>query len=314
MAWRYFELVDGPFRKFWAITVRGSTQTVRYGRTGAAGRTQSKEFDSAAAARSSRDKLIRQKKSKGYREKNPAAKVKAADTRRTRRKKSPLVPARIRNRLNKFGVGHLSIHKAPQKSLVLAPTVPANWLVEVEESFPWKDSDEYHNRVYERYMYTLNYDLVKRSRIRREETLWAKLTRPQRVFRTFLAFDGEIHNGGMYQFSFNRPGYVVAALETLHELGATELAKDYQTALKELANRADQFVARFRQSADEALSQAQRWDVFAGGYDEFTAGKAIEEYYFKPKFSVALLKQVAEYVEENFALMAKTRGKSPKRG
>ncbi len=65
---RTFELIDQSSHKFWEIQVEGNTHTVRYGKIGTDGRTQTKEFASAEEARVSADKLIRQKTKKGYAE------------------------------------------------------------------------------------------------------------------------------------------------------------------------------------------------------------------------------------------------------
>ena len=64
----YLEYHDERSHKFWEIEVAGSTHTVRYGKTGADGQTKAKTFASAAAAQSDADKLVAQKRKKGYRE------------------------------------------------------------------------------------------------------------------------------------------------------------------------------------------------------------------------------------------------------
>lgn len=70
---RYFELID-PSRnhaKFWEIIVDGTTVNVHYGRIGTIGQTQVKTFPSASAADRHIDKLIQEKRGKGYVEKTP---------------------------------------------------------------------------------------------------------------------------------------------------------------------------------------------------------------------------------------------------
>jgi DNA ligase-1 len=67
---RYFELVDGKSAKFWEITIDGNDVTVRYGRIGAGGQTNSKTFPDAEAAQTHADRLIEQKTGKGYTEGN----------------------------------------------------------------------------------------------------------------------------------------------------------------------------------------------------------------------------------------------------
>lgn len=57
---------DGTSHKFWRIDLDGKTHTVCYGRVGTDGQTQTKEFDSDEAAKKSCDKLITEKRKKGY--------------------------------------------------------------------------------------------------------------------------------------------------------------------------------------------------------------------------------------------------------
>ena len=66
---RYFEFVGGSSAKFWEVTVSGCDVSVRYGRLGASGQTQTKTLDDAAAAQKHAEKLIGQKLEKGYLEK-----------------------------------------------------------------------------------------------------------------------------------------------------------------------------------------------------------------------------------------------------
>ena len=73
MSRREFHFQDGNSQKFWAIDVEGPRFTVQFGRLGAAGQTQTKEFGSDAEARAAADKLIAEKTKKGYAEVGAAA-------------------------------------------------------------------------------------------------------------------------------------------------------------------------------------------------------------------------------------------------
>lgn len=75
---RRFELVEGSSSKFWEIDVEGKSTTVRYGRIGTNGQTQTKAFPTEAKAVAERDKLIKEKTGKGYKEVGAAAPVPAA--------------------------------------------------------------------------------------------------------------------------------------------------------------------------------------------------------------------------------------------
>lgn len=67
---RYFEFVGGTSKKFWEITLAGTSFTVRYGRIGTAGQSQSKSFTDEARAKLESENLIAEKVKKGYVEKH----------------------------------------------------------------------------------------------------------------------------------------------------------------------------------------------------------------------------------------------------
>lgn len=62
-----FEFSEGTSNKFWEITVRGPTLTVRFGKIGTEGQTSAKKHASEGDAIKEHDKLIREKQKKGYR-------------------------------------------------------------------------------------------------------------------------------------------------------------------------------------------------------------------------------------------------------
>lgn len=65
---RYFEYQDAKSDKFWEITTSGLDVTVRYGRTGTSGQSQTKSFDNEPAVARHVNKLIDEKVAKGYTE------------------------------------------------------------------------------------------------------------------------------------------------------------------------------------------------------------------------------------------------------
>jgi len=68
MATRRFEYVEGTSSKFWEITNNNREVTVRYGRIGSNGQTQTKSFTSDGAANTHTLQQINSKLAKGYRE------------------------------------------------------------------------------------------------------------------------------------------------------------------------------------------------------------------------------------------------------
>jgi predicted DNA-binding WGR domain protein len=67
---RRFEFNSGSSRKFWEISTSSNSFTVRFGRIGTAGQSQTKSFNDDASARREAESLIAQKLKKGYVERN----------------------------------------------------------------------------------------------------------------------------------------------------------------------------------------------------------------------------------------------------
>jgi predicted DNA-binding WGR domain protein len=62
----HLEFEEGTSSKFWRARVEGKTLYVNYGKIGSAGQTQVKDFADNAAAMKEYDKLVREKRKKGY--------------------------------------------------------------------------------------------------------------------------------------------------------------------------------------------------------------------------------------------------------
>jgi uncharacterized protein (TIGR02996 family) len=68
---RTFVFTDGKSNKFWNIELQGTRFTVTFGKVGAAGQTQTKDFPDEEKAEKAHDKLIAEKLDKGYVETTP---------------------------------------------------------------------------------------------------------------------------------------------------------------------------------------------------------------------------------------------------
>ena len=66
---RRFEFVGGSSQKFWEISLSGNSFTVRFGRIGTAGQSQTKSFADEVKAKGEAESLIAEKVKKGYTEK-----------------------------------------------------------------------------------------------------------------------------------------------------------------------------------------------------------------------------------------------------
>ena len=63
---RRFEFVGGTSAKFWEIDQAGKDVTVRFGRLGTSGQEQTKSLPTPEAAQRHVEKLVDQKRAKGY--------------------------------------------------------------------------------------------------------------------------------------------------------------------------------------------------------------------------------------------------------
>lgn len=62
----HLEFEEGTSSKFWRARVEGKTLYVNYGKIGSNGQTQVKDFSDAATAKREFDKLVAEKRKKGY--------------------------------------------------------------------------------------------------------------------------------------------------------------------------------------------------------------------------------------------------------
>jgi predicted DNA-binding WGR domain protein len=62
----HLEFEEGTSSKFWRARVEGKTLYVNYGKIGSAGQTQVKDFGNSDGAQKEFDKLVREKRKKGY--------------------------------------------------------------------------------------------------------------------------------------------------------------------------------------------------------------------------------------------------------
>lgn len=70
---RRFEYVEGRSDKFWSVTVQGCEVHIQFGRNGTHGQSVVKSFTDTASAIKHAEKLIQEKKAKGYLEVGQAA-------------------------------------------------------------------------------------------------------------------------------------------------------------------------------------------------------------------------------------------------
>lgn len=191
-----------------------------------------------------------------------------------------------------------SLNDGNQSELLISMEIPQTWLDSTKTKYDWNEFDEYDNRMWE-YMYKFFDETIEKSGIKSYEELWSKLTRQQKVFWAFLSFNGDTDNGGVYQFIFNRPEFIIATAEAWEELEIDKLKTDYNAVLTELTGKSAKIGELNSVFNDESKSWNKRWDSFADGYRELKSTEKIEDYYYDEEFKKLVHKKVADYIELN---------------
>ena len=191
-----------------------------------------------------------------------------------------------------------SLDDGNQDELILFSTVSQEWIDSTKAKYKWENYELYDNRLWE-YMYKLFDDVVAQSGIQDFGELWNKMNRPQKVFWAFLAFSGDTDNGGVYQFIFNKPEFILAVAEMWEEIGLERVSKDYNEVLKELTGKAGKISELKAIFNDDSKSWDNRWSSFSEGYKELKSTQKIEEYFYDKEFKKECHQKVADYIEKN---------------
>jgi len=196
-----------------------------------------------------------------------------------------------------------SINDGNQNELTISIEIPQKWLDSIKTKYDWNEFDEYDNRMWE-YMYKFFDETVEKSGIEDYTELWNKLNREQKIFWTFLAFNGDTDNDGVYQFILNRPEFVISIAETWDELEMEELKKDYENVLNELSGKSLKINELKTAFNDKSKDWNNRWKSFSDGYKELKSIERIEDYYYDKEFKKKLYKKVADRIENNLDMFA----------
>lgn len=191
-----------------------------------------------------------------------------------------------------------SIDEGNQNELLVYSTISQEWIDSTQANFDWENCDEYDNRMCE-YMEKLFDDVVENSGIQDSRELWEKLNRQQKVFWVFLSFHGNTLNGGVYQFIFNRPEFILATAEMLKELGMENVSNDYNEVLRELSGKIGKIIELKSGFNDDAKTWAKRWKSFSDGREELKTTEIIENYYYDKEFQKGCQKKMSDYIELN---------------
>ncbi|MGH1338921.1 MAG: DMP19 family protein [Aureispira sp.] len=130
------------------------------------------------------------------------------------------------------------------------------------------------------------------------EQIWKKLTKVQKFTISLGHFIGQVDNGGVWQFFFNKPLYAYTAYEALKEANTWALESKYQKCLEEFGTMIDN--QHYKQLVEQMeaveVTKEERWKGFQSGRTHIPSGNAFEDYFYDPQNKAYFYKQVVKYI------------------
>jgi len=163
------------------------------------------------------------------------------------------------------------------------PLLPNNWISEIEKKWTEKEWGIYDNEYYDISNKICNDVYSKNKYWEKNQThtdFLNELTKEQRIYFTLVNFEGQVNNGGVYQFLFNNPELSIIALQGMQEVRIEKLAKDYEIVLKEYFGKFNTIQELYSKFQNNKNDWNKRWNSFAEGYKELPSAKVIEEYFY----------------------------------
>lgn len=202
-----------------------------------------------------------------------------------------------------MSIYHL-LSQGNQDKLLLAPPATSGDIDEIIDSYSWSKFDPYENR-YTAYTEEL-FDNIEMKGVKDDYQLWSKLNRGQKLFYAHLVFAGEVENGGIYQFFWNKQEFANAVLLTFEELKLNKLALDYEKNLKEFAPVHEEFIyLKMKLYQTKGNSDKKYIDAYVNAQKLFKPNERIEKYFYGKAFAKEYQKTMCDYIEKNRNLFVK---------
>ena len=197
-------------------------------------------------------------------------------------------------------INFYDIYEGNQNEIIFAPSFDTEWFQMLDAKYSWDNFNMYDNRLWE-YMYKFHDTLssLAKGQFSSDKDFFEKLTRCQKIFNSFLIFNGEVDNGGVYQFFFNRPEFCFAIVDSLEILGLNDLKNDYSKCLDEFLSEANSFNRRKVIFLNKNYYWAKRWDSFTEGYSDIKSAETIENYFYKEEYKKLMYKTVVDYIDNH---------------
>ncbi|MEA5139429.1 DMP19 family protein [Arcicella rigui] len=207
---------------------------------------------------------------------------------------------------NKAIIGkRFDINDGNQNQLIHYVTVQYEQIEHIRQAYIWEIYSVYDNRLTE-YRQLFFDNLTKEHRgEEHSQKFWNELTRGQKIFWSFLAIEGEIDNGGLFQFINNYPEHLYSARQVMVELGQDKIIADYDEFLEEVEQKKMKLSWNIWQSNSPISNQRHRIKAFSDGYKILESTDTIEDYFDEEDFKRQWHKAMCDYIEQNIEQFSK---------
>ena len=203
-------------------------------------------------------------------------------------------------------INFCSIDDSNQTAIIYAPTYNKALFDSLDKKYSSDSFSSYENKYFE-YITNLfdSLPILAIDEYESDNGFFNALTRGQKIFYCVLTFDGEVDNGGVWQFFFNKPELCFATLESLKELKLDTLAQVYQKCLDEFIGSSDSYSKRKTIFNNDKVNWEKRWNSFSEGYEDIKSAKALEDYFYKEEFKKNFYKSIVDYIESHLEQFVK---------
>lgn len=196
------------------------------------------------------------------------------------------------------------IEKGNQNELIHYVSISKQQLEEVQTTYQWESYDEYDNRVTE-YMELLFDNLTQKHKGKEySNKFWKELTRGQKIFWSFLAFSGEVDNGGLNQFLHNKGEHLTSVRQVMVELNQKELLKLYDSFLAELKENNLKMNWYLSLSQTTILGKNQRHRAYLKSLEVLNSPEELNDYFYSDECRIRWDKAMSDYIETNIEQFA----------
>ena len=199
--------------------------------------------------------------------------------------------------------------ESPTASTQYLPTLPSDWLMELEKNWAEKEWSQYDNEYYDisdkicNDVYSSNKFWEKN---KTHSDFLNELTDEQRIYFTLINFESQVNNGGVYQFLYNYPELSILALEGMDNVGLDKIAEDYRRVLNEYFGAFDTIQELRIKFQNDNAEWAKRWKAFTEGYDELPSALIIEDYFYEEEYIRTYQAKMTAWVKANQVGLFKT--------